>query len=176
MLSGMRRRAPLLVAAVAIIAGGCSSDDGDSADTTDHSAETTAESPAVTSPETSASIEAPPAVCGPLRVISDYDTRTAELIATAQDFTVLRDYLVANGPAILGGYDEVAELEPTLAEDAAILAEITDATLDAAADAQSLPELSSVLLSNPDVEEAGLAGERLDAFAERECGFSTGSN
>jgi hypothetical protein len=150
----------------------CSADDDDSTDTT---ARSTAASgvPTSTGPtQPRPVITERAAVCDPLEEIAEFDHASAAALATGAPYEELRDLLVDSVDELTAAYEEVGTLVPALAGDVEVLRVVASAAADAAPDAQSMPELSSMLLTLPELAEAPAARSRVADLAFDRCGIA----
>lgn len=190
----MARTSPLvrrsLVALVAFLAlAGCSSSGGEDATTTTEARATTeaatdTEPTETTEPDTTETTERDTTettdggeageVCDALQAISDYDVASGELVNGGADWPELQAFFVDNTESVLAAYDDAIAADSEVTDELIVLRDFTEGTGDLAADSSSLEDFGSKLTSNPDVLEAGQAGETLNTFAEENCGFSTG--
>jgi hypothetical protein len=182
----MPRTTPRLVAllaaaAVAFVLVGCGasggSDADDSSTTTAEAEGTTTTRAADTSETTEAASEDADGegICAPLKVLSDYDAESAQLVDDG-DWGAAQDYFVNSTDDVVAAYDDAIDLDTDLTDDLVILRRVTEKTAEFAAESSDISELSDKLLALPDIEEAGDAGLRLNTFAEEQCGFSTSGN
>jgi hypothetical protein len=190
----MHATPPRLLVALAVgtlLLGACGTSGGDDASTTKADATTT--SP--TADETTATTEDGDAteptdttdtpvgdggdeggeICGPLKVLSDFDAESAR-ITQAGDWPDVQAFFVDHTDEVLAAYDDAIALDSEVTDDLEQLRDVTDTTVETAADADSLEDFSTKLLAKPGIMEAGAAGIALDDFAQEHCGFSTGGN
>jgi hypothetical protein len=173
----------LAASAVALVLAGCGTSSGSDAaggtTTTKAQATTTAASEVTDTTEAAAPTEttapAEDDICVPLKVLSDYDIASARLIAVG-DWTAIQAYFVEKTDAVLAAYDDAIAIDSEVTDDLKELRTISEGTAELAADATDLMDLSGKLTALPGLQSAGAAGERLNAFAEEKCGFSTGGN
>lgn len=178
----------VLIASALLAACGASGGD-DAADTTSaKSGSTTTAAPAAETTEATDTTEvdeptetteaATPAgddICVPLRVLSDFDIQSAELV-NGGDWPATQAYFVENTDEVLAAYDEAIAMDSEVTEDLQKLRGVTETTAATAADSSDLVDFSTKLLDQPGIMEAGASGFALNEFAEENCGFSTGGN
>jgi hypothetical protein len=123
---------------------------------------------------TQVAVRTPVAVCVALMTISDFDRRANRIIWNGRDFAEVPAMLRQAIPTVLGAYDDLAAAVPDLSVEARTLSEFTQAAASAAAGTATISELVSKILELPNLYEASAAGVALSAYAERNCGFSTG--
>lgn len=114
-------------------------------------------------------------ICAPLKVLSDFDIDSAELINSG-DWPATQAFFVESTDDVLAAYDDAIAMDTDLADELEALRGVTETTAETAADSTDLMDFSSKLLAQPGIMEAGTAGFTLNEFAEENCGFSTGGN
>ena len=138
--------------------------------------ETTADTTGATTADTAGSASGDDSeVCAALRVISETDRRTNELLGTNGDFDEIKEFFREETDEVLAAYDRVAAAEPDLAEDVATLRDFTEASAEIIEESDGIGEFIPKILELPNVMEAGSAGLALNSYAEENCGFSTGN-
>jgi len=170
----------LAASAAALVLAGCGTSSG--SDASEEPTTTKAEA-TTTVPDDTTEVEDPtettaPAgddICVPLKVLSDYDIESARLISVG-DWSAIQAYFVEETEPVLAAYDDAIAMDTDLTADLEELRGVSEGTAEMAADATSLMDLSDKLLSVPGIQEAGAAGQRLNEYAETNCGFSTGGN
>jgi hypothetical protein len=114
-------------------------------------------------------------ICAALRVISETDRRTNELLGTNGDFDEIKEFFADETPEVLEAYDRVAAAEPELAGAAETLRAFTEESAGVIEEAEGIDDFIPKILELPNVVEAGSAGLELNSYAEENCGFSTGN-
>lgn len=171
-----------LALAVALV--GCSSSD-DAAEDTSTSISTTEAAGDTTTTEAAASestttvaassgsTESDEEICASLKVLSDYDGQSAQLIA-AGDWPAIQKFFVEQTQTVIDAYDRAIATGSDLTAELTQLRDITDGTSELAASSTDLADFGGKLAALPGLLEAGQAGLTLNTFAESTCGFSTG--
>lgn len=114
-------------------------------------------------------------VCDSLKVISDYDKQSSQVMAGGGEYEEVLALFQEATPSVVAAYDDVAAAEPELADEASLLSEFTQEAASAAEGTTNIGELATAILELPNVAEAGAAGMALNTYAEENCGFSTGN-
>lgn len=145
----------------------------DTSDTTEvpDTTDTTPDTPDTTVAEEPAGDD----ICVPLKVLSDFDIDSAELI-NGGDWPATQQFFVENTDDVLAAYDEAIAIDSEVTEDLKALKAVTETTAETARDSSDLTDFSGKLLAQPGIMEAGESGFALNTFAEENCGFSTGGN
>jgi hypothetical protein len=165
----MNRRYSILIAlsTVATLAA-CSSDKkSDSTSATTSPAGTTG---------TGAAPDANSLLCKQITIISDYDKSASALVASNPSFADYQKFLVDTTPGVVTAYAEASSIDPSMAADFTALSNVTAAVATAAASATDTETLQAALLTLPNLTAAGEAGQRLNTYAQANCGVNTAGN
>lgn len=172
--------AAVLLASCGTSSGSDASDDPTTtapAPTTTVPSDTTEAEPTATTAVDTTAVEEPAGddICVPLKVLSDFDIESAQLI-NGSDWSATQQFFVDNTDDVLAAYDDAIAFDSEVTADLEALKAVTETTAETAADSTDLMDFSSKLLAEPGIVEAGQSGVVLNIFAQTECGFSTGGN
>jgi hypothetical protein len=125
---------------------------------------------------TGAAPDANSPLCKQITIISDYDKSASALVASNPSFADYQKFLVDTTPGVVTAYAEASSIDPSMAADFTALSNVTAAVATAAASATDTETLQAALLTLPNLTAAGEAGQRLNTYAQANCGVNTAGN
>jgi hypothetical protein len=176
---GRTLRTCLIIAVAALTLVACGGDD-DSADPSPSSETiTTADDEAATTEggttdETDPPDEESGDLCDALQEIADLTAAIDESAGEGDDWPATQEAYADLGPAIVDAYEAAAEAasDDTVVTDLTMLRDLLDRTVDLVASTSTVEEFAAEVSALPGAQEGESASDRLDGYANAECGFS----